>query len=82
MSTLNLCLEVVCGAPVNTLNVLPKMLSVSFIDMCHIASSQSTTVLSEKIVDEILALPVVISIWENITTDLDYEISKECKKLV
>ena len=47
----------------------------------HSKQSVTTTVLSEKIVDEILALPVVISIWENITTDLDYEISKECKKL-
>ena len=47
----------------------------------HSKQSVTTTVPSEKIVDEILALPVVISIWENITTDLDYEISKEYKKL-
>jgi hypothetical protein len=36
---------------------------------------------TDKIVDEILALPVVISVWENIT-DLDCDISNECKKLV
>lgn len=65
----------------NTLKVLLKMLSMSFVDMCHIGSSQSQQLFHQKIVDEILALPAVISIWENITTDLGYDISKECKKL-
>ena len=41
-----------------------------------------TAIPTDKIVDEILALPVVISVWENITTDLDCDISNECKKLV
>ena len=48
--------------------------NVEYVFRRHVSNSKQsvkTTVPSEKIVDEILALPVVISIWENITTDLD-----------
>ena len=51
----------------------------------HLSRSKKsviTAIPTDKIVDEILALPVVISVWENITTDLDCDISNECKKLV
>lgn len=34
-----------------------------------------------EIVDEILMQPVVLSLWENITTGLDFNISSECSKL-
>jgi hypothetical protein len=47
----------------------------------HSKETVTTAIPTEKIVDEILALPVVISVWENITTDLDCDISNECKKL-
>ena len=58
--------------------------NVEYVFCKHVSQSKqsvTTTVPTEKIVDEDLALPAVISIRENITTDLDYEISKECKKL-
>ena len=47
----------------------------------HSKEAVTTAIPTEKIVDEILALPVVISVWESITTDLDCDISNECKRL-
>lgn len=41
----------------------------------------TTSIPADKIVDEILMQPVVISLWDNITTGLDFDISKECSKL-
>ena len=35
----------------------------------------------DKIVDDILMQPVVLSLWENITLGLDSSISSECSKL-
>ncbi len=58
--------------------------NIEYVFRRHVSYSKKsviTAVPSEKIVHKILTLPAVISIWENITTDLDYEILKECKKL-
>ena len=35
-----------------------------------------------KIPDDILMQPVVLSLWDNITSGLDFSISSECRKLV
>ena len=41
----------------------------------------TTSIPVEKIVDEILMQPVVLSLWENIILGLDFGVSSECSKL-
>ena len=50
----------------------------------HIMGSKAdvtTSIPVDKIVDDILMQPVVLSLWENITLGLDFSISSECSKL-
>ena len=49
----------------------------------HLLNSKAVTksIPIDKIVDEILMQPVVLSLWENITTGLDFDVSSECSKL-
>lgn len=50
----------------------------------HMSNSKAaikTSIPTQKIVDEILMEPAVLSLWENITTGLDFNISSECSKL-
>ena len=50
----------------------------------HIMGSKAdvtTSIPVDKIVDDILMQPVVLSLWENITLGLDFGISSECSKL-
>ena len=41
----------------------------------------TTSIPVDKIVDEILMQPVVLSLWENIILGLDFGVSSECSKL-
>ena len=49
----------------------------------HLLNSKAvtTSIPVEKIVDEILMQPVVLSLWENIILGLDFGVSSECSKL-
>ena len=50
----------------------------------HIMGSKAdvtTSIPVDKIVNEILMQPVVLSLWENITLGMDFTISSECSKL-
>ena len=50
----------------------------------HIMGSKAdvtTSIPVDKVVDDILMQPVVLSLWENITLGLDFNISSECSKL-
>ena len=48
----------------------------------HVSAGKTIiTIPVDTIVDEILMQPIVLSLWENITMGLDFEISSECSKL-
>ena len=49
----------------------------------HLLNSKAvtTSIPVDKIVDENLMQPVVLSLWENVTLGLDFDISSECRKL-
>ena len=47
----------------------------------HLKSNKTTSVPTDKVVDQVLATPAVTSLWENIIADLDSQVSSECNKL-
>ena len=46
------------------------------------AQKTARSVPTDKVVDEVLEMPSVRSLWENIVCELDLPISSECNKLV
>ena len=69
-------------SPNENIKGIAKSAEISF--RKHIMGSKAdvtTSIPVDKIVDEILMQPVVLSLWENITLGLDFTISGECSKL-
>ena len=66
------------------MRILKALQSAELCFCRHIMGSKAdvtTSIPVDKIVDDILMQPVVLSLWENITLGLDFSISSECSKL-
>ena len=67
-------------APNETIKTIAENVEITF--RTHLKSQKSAqSIPTDKVVDHVLTMPVVQSLWESIIADLDSMISSECSKL-
>ena len=68
-------------APNENVKGIAESAEISFRRHLLNGKAVTTSIPVDKIVDEILMQPVVLSLWENIILGLDFGVSSECSKL-
>lgn len=68
-------------APNEPIKHIAKATEISFRRHLNGKKDVCALIPTDKVVDDVLAMPVVKSLWESIITDLDSTVSNECSKL-